>query len=519
MLRDRIICMKTSIFSRGLSVLAALLCSTGAHADQDKPGCKYVQLAELPLYYKGSGLQVMTRGVVDGKPARMLVDTGAFTNALSRTLTDRLDLPLNMTGQYAEGIGGFSRIYSARVSQFAIGPSRAGKGWIRVLGDTGSAAEYDAIAGAPFLLQTDMELSLAEKKMRFFHGMDCEKSYLGYWKGEIFDIPFEYHRDRSPNPHFTIEVNGVKLDAMIDTGATVTSIMAGAARKAGLKLDAPGTARLGDATGIGSDRVASWSTIVDSMRIGGELVRDAHIAVLDGADISTDVLLGDDYLRSHRVLFAMSQKKLYISYLGGEPFKPRRGVEPWVVQEAEAGNPDAQMFLSSFYRNGIGVPQDVAQAETWLAKAIARGHPRANLEYGNRLVAQHRYAEAASRLRGALDNLPGERYGALLLYVARLHTGEPDLARRELEAAFARDDHDEWPAPVADFYLGKIDAAALVDAAGKDKKLAKARTCTAASLMEALYEARGDKAQAEATRPTQQAHCNTAAQPQPGKEA
>jgi predicted aspartyl protease len=507
--------MKTLLLSIALCLPAALSCSASARADDATPTCTYLQLTELPLRYTGSGLQVTTNGTIDGQPATMLVDTGASSISLSRTLTERLDLPLSMTGRYAEGIGGYSRIYSARVREFAIGPGKAGKGHVQVIGDTGSAPQYDAIAGAPFLLQADMELSLAEKKLRFFRGNDCGKAFLGYWPGEIFVIPFERHNDNSPNPHFTIEVNGVKLDAIIDSGATTTAIMAGAAKRAGLKLDAPGSVRLGYSVGIGSDRVARWSTIADSLRIGGEVIRNAEISVIDTEGPNVDVLLGDDYLRTHRVLFAMSQEKLYISYLGGEPFKQRRSLEPWIVQEAETGNPDAQLTLAEIYRSGRGVPKDMKQADAWLEKAAASGHPQANLRYGSMLMAQHRYADAATRLRDALDKLPAERYGALWLYTTRLHTGAPELARRELEAAFAHDERDEWPAPIADFYLGRIDAAALLDAAGKDKKQSKARSCIATSFMGGLYDAQGNRSQAEAMHASLQAHCGPAS---PSKE-
>jgi hypothetical protein len=36
------------------------------------------------------------------------------------------------------------------------------------------------------------------------------------------------------------------------------------------------------------------------------------------------VVLGVDFLRTHRILFAMSQDRLYMSYLGGDPFPPRK---------------------------------------------------------------------------------------------------------------------------------------------------------------------------------------------------
>lgn len=37
-----------------------------------------------------------------------------------------------------------------------------------------------------------------------------------------------------------------------------------------------------------------------------------------------DIVLGADFLRAHRVLTAMSQRRFYLSHNGGEVFPPRR---------------------------------------------------------------------------------------------------------------------------------------------------------------------------------------------------
>ncbi len=492
---------------RSLCLLAALLSSALAHADDAKPRCQYIQLAELPLNYTGTSLQVTTAGVINGTPAVMLVDTGASSVSLTRTLTERLDLQLLMTGEYSQGIGGLTRLYDARLDEFRVGPAKSAKGWFRVINDTGMTPQFDAIAGAPFLLQADLELSLSEKKMRFFRGKDCGKAFLGYWGGDIFEIPFTHRGDdRDPRPHITIEVNGEEMDAIIDSGATSTVMMSNAAKRAGLRVDAPGSKRTGHSQGIGSDLVDNWSTEIATMRIGGETIRGARIDVAE-TDVNTDVLIGDDYLRAHRVLFAMGQKKLYVSYLGGEPLQQRSTIEPWMLKEAEAGNPDAQFVLARYYGSGHGVPKDPKAAAEWLRKAADAGQPQANVELGRSLMAAHQPADAAARLRQGLDKLPAERFGALTLYAARLQTGEQELGKRELQATFGKDDRDKWPAPIADFYLGRIDAAALEKAAARNSKEAKSRACNVASFMAQLYEAQGDKDKVSAAKADARTRC------------
>jgi TPR repeat protein len=462
--------------------LAALLCLPGTAAAEAAaaPGCRYTAVARLPVSYTGPALSLTVPGLINGTPAHMLVDTGAFETLLTRTGTERRGMRLRHTGQLAHGVGGTSRLYSARIKEFSVGPARSAAGYLRVIFDTGFTPHFDAIVGAPFLLQADLEISLATKEIKFFRPTGCSEAFLGYWSEDALMVPFEASHSDSPNPHFSVMLNGYKLDAMIDSGAATTIVDLDAAKRAGLKVDAPGMVRTGQIAGVGERRVARWTTTVDKLTIGEETIGNARIGVTDtrGA-MSADVVLGVDFLRSHRVLFAMSQKRLYFSYVGGDPLGQRETLEPWMQQEADAGNPDAQFALSRMYRYGRGVAKDPKLASAWLDKAAAGGQPHANLQTGQMALVQGRHAEAAGRLRAALDQLPAERTGALWLYLARVRGNQLELGRQELAATIGRSDEDEWPVPIALHFLGKIGSPELLKRASEDKERGKGRTCIA----------------------------------------
>ena len=220
-------------------------------------------------------------------------------------------------------------------------------------------------------------------------------------------------------------------------------------------------------------------------------MRNAEIGVIDW-DSRIDILLGTDFLRAHRVLFAMSQQKLYLSYIGGEPVGPRRKLEPWIAQEAESGNPDAQLALAEMYTRGSVVRKDAALGASWLEKAARGGNPQANLAMGRKLMLQGFPEEAATRLRSALDTLPPHRTGALWLYIARVRSKQLELAKTELAAHFARNEDNAWPGPVADFYAGKITADALLKAAAADAATARSRSCQALMAMTEWHHAHGE---------------------------
>lgn len=473
---------------RSLAVLTLSACALPAIAAD---ACKYVQLAKLPLQYTGLALQVTTSGSIDHVPATLLVDTGAWQSVLTRTGTERRNMTLRATGRYARGVGGAAQLYEARVKEFSTGISTGNNGTMPVLTDFGSPPAYDAIIGAPFLFQADVEISLATKELRFFRPTNCQDSFLAYWSEDAVVIPFNMGFN-SAQPHFTVTINGTKMTAMIDTGAATSSVTLRAAKRAGLRLDAPGVTRAGVAYGVGERRAPQWRTNFASFEIGEETVRNAEIAVVD-YESDVDVLLGNDFLRSHRVLFAMSQKKLYLSYLGGEPFGQRRTLEPWVVAEADAGNADAQMALANLYLQGKLVAKDAARGQALMEQAAKGGNPYANIMSGRQMAQRGLAAEGAARIRAGLDKLPSNRGAALWLYLARLQAGQPELAARELTEHFARNQEGEWPGPIASFYLGKISAEALLKEAAANGASAHPRTCLALVAMSEWHEARGEK--------------------------
>lgn len=480
-----------------LAVLAATLSLPALAQQADPPKCRYSKLATLPVSYMNPTLQPTIVGSINGKPADMLVNTSSFDVLLTRTAAERHGLNLWPTKQISQDLGGHSRIYTTRVREFQAGLATMKNGDLELLGDSGSPPSYEAVLGASFLLQTDFEISLATKEIRLFKPSNCENRSLAYWDQNALELPFLPGSQLSENPAFTVLVNGKKVKAVISSGSAFTAMTRPAASRIGLQSDAPGAEdRMVHA---GSKSIAFWKVKLDTLQLGDELIQNAEIGVVDGDRADIDLILGADFLRSHRVLFAMSQQKLYFSYVGGAPLGPMQGIQPWLQQEADNGNGDAQMMLANLYGTGTGVPLDQAKADAWVARAVGAGHPRALVFSGARLAWQGRYADAVAPLRQGLDGLPGDRNGALWLYVARMRTGQAELAQRELESAFARAS-DDWPGPIAAFYLGKLDEKRLLEQARASELHAAERTCRARTHIAEQYAIAGEHARAAALR-------------------
>ncbi|MEO7493338.1 MAG: aspartyl protease family protein [Massilia sp.] len=479
--------MSLNIVRLILVVLAhAILASSSAHAeDADPKRCKYRLLGSLPLRYHGSSMGVTTEGNINGVPAVLLVDTGAYDTKLTRFATDKRDMHLGPTFMQARGIGGSTRLYQTRVKNFDVGPIKSeGRGAMLVIDEMGRRPSFDAIVAANFLLQLDLEVSLAEKKIKFFEPNNCRDTFLGYWDAEAVAVPLEF-RSTAPQPMIDVEIDGLKLRAMIDTGAGRTIISLPALKKLGLTADSPGMTAMSDGAGVGGKLARSFSYRFKQFSVGSEMIQNPEISVGDFELEGFDMLLGNDFMRSHRILLASSQNKVYLSYIGGPPFSTGKQ-EDWIQKEAEEGNADAQYHLAMALR---GAP---AQAQAWLDKAIAQGNPLALRQQALRLERTGRVADALPLYERALESDPLDLLAQLDMFSMRVRAGQAAQANEALIAILKRQRDDAWPRPIADYFVGKMTLDALLKEARDDKNYVRRRQCEVYRYAGRLLAARGD---------------------------
>lgn len=307
---------------RALAALALLLPAL-SQAAGDAGNCRYVPITKLTIDAPEHRLPTVT-GTVNGKPVPMLIDTGADESMLVRAGAERLGLPLAPTGDYRTGVGA-AMMYSTHVDDMSLGASHTGRMTVPVLGSLSFEPGFDAIVGADFLLQADMELSMADHTMQFFRASGCGDTFLAYWDRNAMEIPFigTTAASHGHKPMVAVELNGVKLKAILDTGASITTVTRHAAELAGVRMDAPGVRKGNRISGVGDTLLDSWIVDFKRFRIGDETVNNPQMLVSDDSravEGEADVVLGDDFLRAHHILFAMSQDRIYMSYLGTELF-------------------------------------------------------------------------------------------------------------------------------------------------------------------------------------------------------
>ncbi len=310
--------MKTLFVAACLSFLAP-----SAFAEDAPVKCKLVKIGEWHLRFLGAAPVV--DGAINGKPISILLSTGNDYSFITRAAAEKLDLPMHSTGRYFEGVGGDTRVLMTRVVELRVGSTAAGPMSVRVVGEK-PINGVDFVLGYDFFKTMDVELDYANATARLFRPIDCGDKPLAYWDSDAQQLPM----DVSWVPMVTVTVNGREATARISSGVSSSSVHLSFAEKLGITPGSTGV-RQGSCTGsFVGDPVHEWIAPFDTIVIGGETIRNAHLRMGDyysGGLLAEDLMLGGDFLKAHRVLISTMQRKLYATYTGGQVFPTIAGID------------------------------------------------------------------------------------------------------------------------------------------------------------------------------------------------
>ena len=190
------------------------------------------------------------------------------------------------------------------------------------------------ILGAPFLMQTDVEFDFPDGKLRFFQPKNCKGDQVVYWGKAYAVTPMVGSTDG--HIEVAVSLNGKTTTATMDTGAAATVVTTAAAANAGVVATPQGNSPRDSLSGLGANRIASSVGVFSTFAFGDETIHNARLRIADmfhynlGTDLNTriptkvgfdtNMLLGIDFFRSHRVYVSRNQRKVYVSYVGGPVF-------------------------------------------------------------------------------------------------------------------------------------------------------------------------------------------------------
>lgn len=284
--------------------------------------------------------RVITQGQIDGKPARVMIDTGGSTSWLWSDSAERLGLHVTYEGRLRlYGIGGETQPSQTIVKRLQIGTIYGNDMHLIVLksGANRPSGAPDLVLGNDMFARFDTEFDLAHGKIRLLRPEGCEIDELPYWTDTYSQADLESEGMLHPLIKTRVLVNGKPVEAELDTGSTASAITRQAAESAGVTPWTKDPHPSGMIYGIGARPVETWVGSFDSFSIGDETINHVPMRIADlfGADksvrlgsrIPKDVglfptmLIGCDFFLAHHVLVLTRQRKLLFTYNGGTVFQ------------------------------------------------------------------------------------------------------------------------------------------------------------------------------------------------------
>ena len=299
--------------------------------------CKYAKFAEWPARLENG--EVIVDGTVNGRKIGVMLDTGTERSLILRRAATRLGLTTQVVPELKMvGVSGETEVEAALVEEFRIGEATRKDWWVIVAGSVDFGRDSDFILGEDFFRFVDVEFDLAHNAVRLFRPKDCDGAQLAYWAPNgAGQVDIEKISDARPQILFAVQLNGLAMQAVLDSGAATSVVNQRDAERAGVTTRTPGVVAIASGRASGTSTIDSWIGPFASFTIGDERIKDTTIRFADlwkdvappadtgsrtakPAESLPAMLLGTDFLRSHRVLISHSQRKIYFTYAGGPVF-------------------------------------------------------------------------------------------------------------------------------------------------------------------------------------------------------
>ncbi len=281
--------------------------------------CRVERLAALPMR------PLENRWVVDvmadGKPATMMLDTGATTMTIGTDAAERLGLRLRPDMRSTvTALGGtvYRRVFE--IDRLGLG----GETVERQLATEMTAAQtaglgYDGIIGMRPLAGYDVEIDFPARTFSLYRARFCP-SRPPPWPQPFAAFPRSWSagHSRLNLPMVAGRLDGRRVHALLDTGATTSLVDTATARAVG----APGSAALPGQTGVArtmsDNSVPMWRHRFGELVVAGARIREPELWVV-GLGMTADMIVGLDILHRFRIWISNASDTVYIAAPGGIP--------------------------------------------------------------------------------------------------------------------------------------------------------------------------------------------------------
>ncbi len=300
--------------------------------------CVFAKLGEMAVDMGHGAPRVEIEA--NGQKRWILLVTGSHTSAMSKSAAAALGstsvAQANMVRMTAKGE---QRVDYTTLPDVIIGGAFRLKNFEVLIDDSAGSDEVAGYLGADILTASDVEFDLAHNRIAFFRPKGCDKNSLGYWGGAISETPMV--NVAASNQSMTlaniafrprVTLNGKIVTAELNSSYSFSVVDLTTASALGLKPGGPGVA-----AARAPSLMPIWVAKFTEFAIGGEKINNPSFVLRElyrGVGINQTgsnlrarldglpgMILGADFMQSHRILVANSQQRMYFSYNGGPVFR------------------------------------------------------------------------------------------------------------------------------------------------------------------------------------------------------
>jgi predicted aspartyl protease len=292
-----------------LLLLALAGCAQGS-------GCDLVKVAQVPLEPRNRLFVVPV--TANGHAIRMLLDTGSEKSLLATATVQRLSMTRDgRTSTILVGMAGGSQRTDANIDSMTLGGVPLSVDRMSVDSLVGYPG-IDGILGLDILRDYDLDIDAPDRALTLYRVRRCEHAEPPWDEPAT---PIAGISTRMGWLEMPFEIDGVEVTAVVDTGASVTTITPRMLRRLGLSEQALASDRGLKLHVVAGDDAQARVHRFQTIRIGPIAAHGASIVVLakdppslGGGRRFGEAAIGEDFLSSRRVWFSFSTGRLYISH-------------------------------------------------------------------------------------------------------------------------------------------------------------------------------------------------------------
>lgn len=325
-----------SIRAHGIVILFSVTFLMHSPATAKTDDCKPLTLlTAVDMVPVTDDAAVIVKTKIDGNDELMLLDTGGFFSTITDKTASALGLDTRKTAVQMIGVSGKMAGVATRARSFSFGRLQASNIDFMIDNEQGGwKGNIDGVIAPNLLTRYDVEIDFATHKVNLLSADHCEGKVI-YWPATaIAVVPIRL--TKSGHIFTTVKLDGINLNALIDTGATNTSLSLPTAESDfGLKMGSPDTPDTGALFGSPTARI--YHHRFKTLDIGGIAVGNPSVEIIpdlmknklehappigtrfsddDEQDSLPDLTIGMSVLSRLHLYIAYTEGKLYVTPSG-----------------------------------------------------------------------------------------------------------------------------------------------------------------------------------------------------------